>query len=183
MSERDAIEGIGYGDDDGVSPGIKAWQNYLDMQDQADAAGVEAASAQQHLEEEARSGHVQGPSTGSLLAAGAALVAPQISEDDRMAVMGAMQAEALSRLELAPHIDNVNAAVRSAEGLDEASRLETHQEATIKRHEGALQDREQQKGPDSLARPDDFVARTEGHESRTASERLADRDSHARRDG
>ncbi|MHC4831809.1 MAG: hypothetical protein ACYTFT_15860, partial [Planctomycetota bacterium] len=157
------------------------WQNYLDQQDMADE--------QAKLEEMSQRGHVVGEAQplagasvelGSAKAIEAAGAAAQIhsprAQNDRHSMMAAMQAEALSRLDLGAHSDGVNAAVRAADGLDAASQIENTAESHRKHLDGVLLDRAQQLGPDALARPDDYVARAQGPDSRSAEERQEDHD-------
>lgn len=191
MSHRDddAIEGIGSrsGSAAGrMSPGMDAWQRYLDAQDEAAAsAAEEEALAQQAIERQARQGGVQGAAApgradgiGAISAAGAAMAgaasAIDSRADDRSSIMQAMQAEALARMEFADHADNVVAAVRSSGGLDENARLERTDEHREKAIDGALTDRDQQRGESRLVDAPDYVERAERHEQRDAQQRLQD---------
>lgn len=180
----DAIEGIGgRADAEGLSPGMQAWQRYLDMQDQMDADAAAEAQAAEHLEEEARQGRIVRAGPTSLDVAGAAALAKglgtqaidQVEHGDRVGALAAMQAEALARLELAPHVDAVNAAQRAADGLDVDAQIERRVEHDEKHFDGQLQNREQQRAPDAIASPDDLVKGVQGEEDRTAAERGEDR--------
>jgi hypothetical protein len=184
MSQDGPIEGVsGRSDADGLSPGLRAWQDAMDRTDAEDALKTEA------LEEEARLGHVAAAPTveifdprdaAGLIGAGATSVSP-LQSDSRDLVMAARQAEALARLEIPAHLDSVNAAQRGADGTDAAVQVERHEEHDLKHALGELTNREQQKMPDALATPDDFVSGVAGSEHRSAQERLADRDGHASR--
>jgi hypothetical protein len=136
---RGPVEGVHGHDEEDAAPGVKAWNRYLAQQDEAAAserAAKEAAEEEQRLAAQRRPSNPVGgavaaepianrsgrPSAAASLSAGLKAALTETPQQKRMDALAAMQAEALARLEIAPHADQVGAAQRATEHVDEGER-------------------------------------------------------------
>jgi hypothetical protein len=131
----DGVEGQGEADE---PRGVTSWGRYLAAQDEQ--AALESAAAERAAEEAAaadlRAQAARAPEApkkagggiaGAAAGAAAASLKAALTESPaqkRMDVLAALQAEALARLEIAPHADQVGAAQRATDHVDEGERAD-----------------------------------------------------------
>jgi hypothetical protein len=178
----DEISGVG-----GSSPTSRAkiWQRMqdeLDLRDAQDAAaqtgGVAVPGQTEHVD--FVQPIPQDPIDEGVGAVGAALggglqaVLRESPQDKRMGVMASLQADALARLEMQDHAEQVIAGVRESEQTDGNAVLHRQDELTTRKFERDQTERELQKSPESLGHAEDFVDRSSELDHRTAQERLED---------
>jgi hypothetical protein len=183
---RGPIEAYG-AEEPGEHKGLEAWRRYLAHADEqrAEELGAAQAAADEQARIRAASEVASAPvparpedrgglSGAAAAAAGAAAAAFQAvlgehPEDRRMGVMAAMQAEALARLEIAPHADQVQAGQRASDASDPAARAADKDIGETRYRDLANRDPEIERGRPGALRPaPDRVAPAEKQDHRDA---------------
>ncbi|GIW71470.1 MAG: hypothetical protein KatS3mg102_1012 [Planctomycetota bacterium] len=183
---REPLEGIEAYEEKGPLSRARLWERMreeIERREQEEAArqGQVLAPGQAAAEpgQQPEAGTAEQAAAG---AAGLGAVLRQSPEERRLEIMAAMQADALARLEIPEHADQLVAQVRAGEQLDLDARLARLEEGLARRQEREATEREMQKRPETIGKADDYVERIAAPEHRTAQERLEDaRDRRQRR--